>query len=205
MYDAIVIGARVAGSPTAMLLARKGHRVLLLDRATFPSDVISGLYIRLPGAARLKRWGLLDRIAATDAPPITRMTFDVGPFALVGAPPPAEGVAASYMPRRRVLDPILAEAAMEAGAELRTGFSVRELLWEGDQIVGIRGRSASGTTVTERARVVIGADGPHSFVARGVRAPLYNTRPTLTCTYISYWSNVPVEAWSSTSARGGSS
>ena len=105
MYDAIVVGARVAGSPTAMLLARRGHKVLLVERAAFPSDVISGLYIRLPGVAGLKRWGLLDRVAATDAPPITRMTFDVGPFALVGTPPPAESMSATYMPRRRLLDP----------------------------------------------------------------------------------------------------
>ncbi|MDP8922606.1 MAG: FAD-dependent monooxygenase [Chloroflexota bacterium] len=193
MYDAIVVGARVAGSPTAMLLARRGYKVLLAERATFPSDVISGLYIRLPGAARLNRWGLLDRVAATGAPPIERFTFDVGPFALVGAAPPAEGVAASYMPRRRILDPILAGAAVEAGAELRTGFAVQELLWEGNRVVGIRGRSATGTSVTERARVVIGADGPHSFVARSVQAPLYNVHPTLTCSYQSYWSGVAVD------------
>ncbi len=193
MYDAIIIGARVAGSPTALLLARRGYRVLLVERATFPSDVISGLYIRLPGAARLKRWGLLDRVAGTDAPPIARMIFDVGPFALVGTPPPADDVVASYMPRRRILDPILAEAAAEAGAELRTGFSVQELLWEGDRVVGIRGRSANGTTVTELGRLVIGADGPHSFVARSVRALSYHTRPTLTCSYQSYWSGVPVD------------
>jgi flavin-dependent dehydrogenase len=193
MYDAIVVGARVAGSPTAMLLARKGYKVLLLERATFPSDVISGLYIRLPGAARLQRWGLLDRLAATGAPPIERFNFDVGPFALVGSAPPAGDVAASYMPRRRILDPILAEAAVEAGAELRTGFSVQDLLWEGDRVAGIRGRSATGTTVTERARVVIGADGPHSFVARRVQAPLYNTHPTRTCSYQSYWSGMTVD------------
>ena len=193
MYDAIVVGARVAGSPTAMLLARKGYKVLLVERATFPSDVISGLYIRLPGAARLKRWGLLDHVAATGAPPIKRFSLDVGPFALVGSAPPAEGVAASYFPRRRLLDPILAGAAVEAGAELRTGFSVRELVWEGDRVVGIRGRSATGTTVTERARVVIGADGPHSFVARSVQAPVYNAHPTRTCSYQSYWSGMTVD------------
>ncbi len=132
-------------------------------------------------------------MAATGAPPIERFTFDVGPFALVGAAPPAEGVAASYMPRRRILDPILAGAAVEAGAELRTGFAVQELLWEGNRVVGIRGRSATGTSVTERARVVIGADGPHSFVARSVQAPLYNVHPTLTCSYQSYWSGVAVD------------
>src|SRR5947209_950100 len=93
MYDAIVVGARCAGSPTAMLLARQGYRVLLLDRAGFPSDTLSTHYIHQPGVARLKRWGLLDRVVASNCPPARRQVFDVGPFALVGTPPPADGVA----------------------------------------------------------------------------------------------------------------
>ncbi|HXF60055.1 MAG TPA: FAD-dependent monooxygenase, partial [Caldilineaceae bacterium] len=64
MYDAIVVGARCAGSPTAMLLARKGYRVLLLDKAGFPSDTLSTHYIHQPGVACLKRWGLLDKVIA---------------------------------------------------------------------------------------------------------------------------------------------
>src|SRR5207245_5935225 len=89
MYDAIVVGARCAGAPTAMLLARKGHRVLLVDRASFPSDTLSVHYVHPPGVARLKRWGLLDRVAATNCPPIRRQVIDFGPFALRGAPSPA--------------------------------------------------------------------------------------------------------------------
>ena len=81
MYDAIVIGARCAGSPTAMLLARKGYRVLLLDRASFPSDTLSTHYIHQPGVAALRRWGLLDRLVASGCPPAQQWTFDVGPFA----------------------------------------------------------------------------------------------------------------------------
>src|SRR5258706_8581355 len=80
MYDAIVVGARCAGSPTAMLLARKGYRVLLVDKATFPSDTISTHFIRLPGVARLKRWGVLDKIIASHCPPIATFTIDLGPF-----------------------------------------------------------------------------------------------------------------------------
>ena len=86
MYDAIVVGARCAGSPAAMLLARKGYRVLLLDRATFPSDTMSTHFIHPPGIARLKRWGLLERVAASNCPSFYEMTFDIGPFALVGSP-----------------------------------------------------------------------------------------------------------------------
>jgi 2-polyprenyl-6-methoxyphenol hydroxylase-like FAD-dependent oxidoreductase len=85
MYDAIIVGARCAGAPTAMLLARKGYRVLLLDRATFPSDTISTHIIWSHGAEIMHRWGLLDRLAATGCPPVAlQLLFDVGPFALQG-------------------------------------------------------------------------------------------------------------------------
>ena len=82
MYDAIIVGARCAGAATAMLLARRGHKVLLVDRATFPSDLPHGHFIHRRGPARLKRWGLLGRVAATGAPPITSVTTDYGDFAL---------------------------------------------------------------------------------------------------------------------------
>src|SRR5690242_15938208 len=100
MYDAIVVGARCAGSPTAMLLARQGHRVLLVDRATFPSDTLSTHYIHQTGVASLKRWGLLPQIATAGAPAIRRYMLDTGPFALHGAPPPIDGVADGYSLRR---------------------------------------------------------------------------------------------------------
>ena len=193
MYDAIVIGARCAGSPTAMLLARKGYRVLLVDKAGFPSDTLSVHYIHQPGVALLKRWGLLDRIVASNCPPVLQLALDLGPFALAGTPPPADGVAEGYAPRRTVLDHILVEAAVEAGAELREHFSMEELVTDGERVVGIRGRAAGGAKVTEQARMVIGADGMRSRVARGVQAPTYNGRPSLTCAYFSYWSGVPIE------------
>ena len=121
MYDAIVVGARCAGAPTAMLLARRGCRVLLLERAAFPRDTLSTHYIHQSGVARLARWALAESLAATGCPPIRRYSFDVGPFALTGSPPPLDGVDAAYSPRRYVLDTLLAEAAAEAGAEVRHG------------------------------------------------------------------------------------
>src|SRR5689334_9561677 len=138
MYDAIVVGARAAGSPTAMLLARKGYRVLLVDRASFPSDTLSTHYIHQPGIARLRRWGLLDRLVATGCPPVAAMAFDVGPFALTAAPPPSDGVADGYAPRRTVLDSLLLEGAAEAGAEIRTGVTVDELLFADGVVTGVR-------------------------------------------------------------------
>lgn len=192
MYDAIVVGARCAGSPTAMLLARKGYRVLLLDKDGFPSDTLSTHYIHQSGVARLRRWGLLDRVLASNCPPVREMLLDVGPFALCGAPTPADGVAEGYAPRRTVLDQILVEAALAAGAELRQHFTIQDLLWDGDRVTGIRGRTAAGVMVTEKARIVVGADGLHSPIARRVQASTYNVRPTFTCAYYAYWSDVPI-------------
>ncbi|HKS27675.1 MAG TPA: NAD(P)/FAD-dependent oxidoreductase [Pyrinomonadaceae bacterium] len=194
MYDAIIIGARVAGSPLAMLLSRKGYRVLLLDKTTFPSDTISTHHIHQPGVARLRRWGLLDKIRASNVPPTTEIRFDVGPFAITGTPPPAEGdVAEAYAPRRTVLDKILVEAAVAAGAELREGFSVEELVSSEGKITGVRGRDKKGSAVTEHARIVIGADGVRSFVARSVEAPVYFDKGMLTSNYYSYWSGVQLQ------------
>jgi 2-polyprenyl-6-methoxyphenol hydroxylase-like FAD-dependent oxidoreductase len=187
-YDAIVVGARCAGSPTAMLLARAGHRVLLVDRATFPSDALSTHYIHQSGIAALQRWGLLDRVVAAGAPPIRRYTLDVGSFALQGSPPPLDGVTDAYSLRRTQLDALLVEAAEEAGAEVRQGFGADGLLFDGGQVVGVRSRDRS-----ERARIVIGADGLNSLVARSVGAPVYGDQGTLTCAYYTYWSGVEMD------------
>ena len=78
-YDVIVVGARCAGSPTAMLLARKGYRVLVVDRATFPSDTVSTHVLHPLGVAALAKWGLLERLAATGCPPIGTFGFAAAP------------------------------------------------------------------------------------------------------------------------------
>jgi flavin-dependent dehydrogenase len=194
MYDAIVVGARCAGSPTAMLLARKGYRVLLLDKAGFPSDTLSTHYIHQPGVAKLHRWGLLDKIVASECPPIERQIFDVGPFALTGSPPAADGITAGYAPRRMILDKILLDAAVDAGVDVREHFSVEGLGTDGERVTGIRGRSQGGSLVQEDARIVVGADGMRSVIARMVGAPTYNEQPASSCAFYSYWSNVPMPA-----------
>ncbi|MEX0875413.1 MAG: NAD(P)/FAD-dependent oxidoreductase [Actinomycetota bacterium] len=193
MYDAVIVGARCAGSPTAMLLARKGHRVLLVDRATFPSDTLSTHLIHPAGASALARWGLLDRVEASGAPLIRRYTFDFGPITISGRPQAVDGVDKALSPRRTKLDKLLLDAASDAGAEVREGFFVDELVVEDGTVVGVRGRGEGGAPVTERARVVVGADGRNSQVAKLAGADRYNERPRLLSWYYSYWSGLPVE------------
>lgn len=94
-YDALVIGARCAGAPTAMLLARRGYRVLAVDRAEFPSDTVSTHLVHPPGLAALDRWGLLDRVVASGCPPIDTYAFDFGPFTIEGSPA-GDGFRAAY-------------------------------------------------------------------------------------------------------------
>jgi flavin-dependent dehydrogenase len=194
-YDAIVIGARCGGSPTAMLLARKGYRVLLVDKATFPSDTMSTHLVHPPAVAALARWGILERLEATNCPPITSYSFDFGPVTIAGSPRPVDEVANAYSPRRIVLDALLVEAAVAAGAELREAFTVEEIVIEDGRVTGIRGHTEGGETVTERARVVVGADGKHSLVAKAVQPERYNEVPSLAPAYYAYWSGLPVDAF----------
>ncbi len=190
-YDAIVVGARCAGAATAMLLAGKGYDVLLADRASFPSDTVSTHVIHPPGLTALRRWGLLDDLVATGCPRLPAYTFDFGPLVITGTPSAADGIAGGYAPRRIVLDDLLVRAAEKAGAELREGFSVTELIIDGGRVAGVRGHARGGLEVSEYARVVIGADGVHSRVAEQVNAPRYREGPVLASAYYAYWSGVP--------------
>ena len=190
-YDAIVVGARCAGASTAMLLARRGFKVLLVDRTTFPSDTISTHILWPHGAEILGRWGLLESLAATGLPTICRrMRFDVGPFALHGTIPDANEGNGGFCPRRTRLDGLLVKAAAEGGAEVRESFTVDELLVSGGSVVGVRGHGPGGAAVEERARVIVGADGVNSFIARTMRAHEYDGRPVAACCYYSYFSGV---------------
>jgi len=194
-YDAIIVGARCAGAPTAMLLARRGYRVLLVDHATFPSDTLSTHVIHAPGVAALRRWGLLDAVTATGCPPLSTYSFDFGPFTLAGTPRPVDGGSAGYAPRRYLLDTILVEAAAAAGAEVREHFSVEDVVVEDGVVVGIRGHGPDGRQVVERARVVIGADGRNSHVAKAVGAQQYMDKPRLQYAYYTYWRDLSVEGF----------
>ena len=200
-YDAIVIGARCAGSPLAMLLARKGYNVVVMDRATFPSDTISTHLIHPPGMEALQRWGLDEAVTASGCPPIDTYMMDVGPVVISGSPG-TKKAPNSYAPRRTVLDKILVDAASQAGAEVREGCSVEEILLGDGHVTGVRGHDRNGTSFTESARVVIGADGRHSILARAVHPVQYNEKPVLESSYYSYWSGVPMNGRFETYMRG---
>lgn len=191
-YDAIVIGARCAGSPTAMLLARKGYKVLVVDRSTFPSDTVSTHLVHPLGVAALARWGLLDRLLATGCPPIDTYALNFGPITITGAPG-TDDAPVAYAPRRTVLDKLLVDAASEAGAEVREGFTVEEIVVEDGRVTGVRGHSKGAPTLTERARVVVGADGRFSMVAQAVQPEQYNEKPPILQGYYSYWSGLPMD------------
>src|SRR4051812_19024702 len=177
-YDVVVVGARCAGSPTAMLLARRGYRVAVVDRAEFPSDTISTHLLHPPAVDALRRWGLLDRLIATGCPAIDTYMFDFGPIVLSG-PPGDPGSPIAYAPRRTVLDKLLVDAAAEAGAEVRERFSVSGVVSTDGVVCGVRGHGPEGVETTLRARVVIGADGVRSQIAEAVGAAIYREVPPL--------------------------
>ena len=173
-----------------MLLARRGHRVLLVDRNRFPSDTLSTHLVAPRGVARLARWGLLDRLLGTGCPIVNPIIFDVGPVVVTGDAEPVDGRVDAICPRRIVLDQLLIEAAVAAGCEFREATSVDRLVWDDDRVAGVVTRSKNGRELTERARLVIGADGIRSRVARLVGATVYNAHPPLTGVFYTYWQGI---------------
>ncbi|MFC7549336.1 NAD(P)/FAD-dependent oxidoreductase [Plantactinospora sp. GCM10030261] len=191
-YDAVIVGARVAGAATAIHLARAGLRVLLLDQAAFPSDTLSSHQVQVPGVARLRRLGVLDQLRAAGTPATHRIRLDTGHTVLEGDLPPYDGIAEMYSPRRTVLDALLVATAETSGVEIREKFRVTELCWDGTRVVGVRGhRRSGGRPVDIPARLVVGADGKRSIVATAVRARAYRERPALAVACYAYWTNLP--------------
>jgi 2-polyprenyl-6-methoxyphenol hydroxylase-like FAD-dependent oxidoreductase len=170
--------------------------VLVVDRAAFPSDTASTHVIHAPGVSALRRWGVLDQVLASGCPPIDQYSFDFGPFTIAGTPRPVDGQSAAYAPRRTVLDAILVEAAVTAGAEVRERFTVENVVFDDDgTVIGIRGHDLGGASVVERARAVIGADGRNSQVAKAVRPEQYHEKPMLLWGCYTYWSDLPVHGF----------
>lgn len=200
MFDAIVVGARAAGAPLAMNLARGGRRVLAVDRAARPGPPRPAEALTGRAVFRLERWGLLEALKATNVPPMRRITMTCGEGAI---DLPFRDDLPGYCPRRDILDGILLEAAREAGVEVREGVNITGVLRdEKGRVTGIEGIGPDGDPVREEAAIVIGADGRRSIIADAVRARTYSERPGRTCCFFSTWSHVAVEGIEAYFLRG---
>jgi flavin-dependent dehydrogenase len=195
-YDTIVVGSRASGAATAMLLARRGQRVLVLDRSQFGADTLSTHALMRGAVLQLHRWGLLERIVAAGTPPIRRTTFDYGTDRVEIAVKPAHGVDALYAPRRTVLDPVLVDAAAHAGAEIRFGVSVHDVRRDRQgRVVGVSGRDRAGRSFAADATVVVGADGLRSTIAERVDAPIERAGAGATAVVYGYWSGLETDGY----------
>jgi flavin-dependent dehydrogenase len=190
-YDVVVVGAGPAGAPTAMLLARLGYRVLLLDRARFPRDTLSTHYLQQPGVALLRDWKLLEAVLATGCPPLDEVRYHAGGVTLGGPAWVYDGVGFALAPRRHLLDRLLVDAAVSAGAGFRDGQRVTDLLVEDGRVAGVRCGASDGRQREIRARLVIGADGTRSVVAARAGAATRIADPLMTCVYYTYWPGRP--------------
>jgi flavin-dependent dehydrogenase len=171
-FDVVIVGARAAGASLAMLLARRGLRVLAVDRSEYGSDTISTHALMRGGVLQLHRWGLLDRVRASGAPPIRSVTFHYPGETVAVQLKASDGIEALFAPRRTVLDRILVDAARDAGAEVRFGVSVSDLTRaDAGGVTGISAHDREGRKFEAGAGLVVGADGIRSLVARCAGAP----------------------------------
>ena len=195
LYDVIVVGSRAAGTTTAMLLARRGLRTLLLDDRPLGSDTLSTHALMRGGVLQLARWGLLDEIVAAGTPPVRRTTFRHGGEDIVISVKPSHGVDALYAPRRTVLDPLLVRAAEAAGVAVHHRTSVTDVIVHKGRVAGVRAVTADGRGVDLGAPLVIGADGIRSTVARRVGAPFTRVGKHAAATTYGYWSGLATDGY----------
>jgi len=191
IYDAIIMGARCAGSPLAMLLARRGYRILVVDKARFPSDKISTHMVWPPGVAALHRWGIWGQVAKCNPALMDTGAVTIPAGKLVGPWHDVEGVNYTLGLRRFKLDAVLVQAARDAGAEVREGIAVTSLLGDNGRVTGIEAIDrSSGRRFREHAKIVVGADGSQSYVAAAMGAETYDTAPVLTANLFAYFADM---------------
>jgi len=192
-YDVVVVGARCAGAATAMLLARAGQRVLLIDRGRYGTDTVSTHALMRGAVVQLYRWNVLPAIVAAGTTPIRRATFFYAADAVSVAINPRDGIEALYAPRRYVLDRLLVDAAAAAGADVAFGVHLRELQRSASgRVTGVVLEDESARVHHVASRVVVGADGLRSTVARLVEAPAYRVGRHATATIYGHWSGLEV-------------
>jgi menaquinone-9 beta-reductase len=193
-YDAVVVGARVAGAATARLLARAGLRVLVVDRGRRGSDTLSTLALMRAGVMQLHRWGVLERLVAGGTPPIRRTTFHYGSEPVRVDIKDRDGVDALFAPRRTLLDVVLADAAVESGAQVLYGATVREILrGPTGRVQGVLVTDAVGRRHRVEADLVIGADGARSTVGSAVGARVLCAGKHRGAYVYSYWQGLELD------------
>ncbi len=198
--DVVIAGARCAGSATAAALARRGVKVIAVDPARFPSTTVSTHLLFASGVAELARTGALERVEKIGAPKLSR-AFVGGPgHAAAGGYTPIDGIDYGMCVRRTALDAALVDTARAAGAEVREGHRVVDLLWEGGRAVGVKVSERGGREYEIRANLVVGADGRRSTVARlvGAEQPRISHANGRAC-YYAYYED-PREEWRTTAA-----
>jgi 2-polyprenyl-6-methoxyphenol hydroxylase-like FAD-dependent oxidoreductase len=196
-YDALVVGARCAGAASAMLMARRGMKVLVIDRAAYGADTISTHALMRGGVLQLHRWGLLPRLREMATPAVRSTTFSYGEESITVPIREKDGVDALYAPRRTVLDTALVDAAAEAGAEIRHRHSLVALMRRGpdDRVIGAVVLDPEGRPLRVEADLVVGADGLGSPVARLVDAPVLRQGRAATAVTYGYWSGLATEGF----------
>jgi flavin-dependent dehydrogenase len=195
-HDVVVVGARPAGAAAAMLLARRGLDVLVVDRAEPGRDTLSTHALMRAGVLQLRRWGLLDAVVDAGTPPVRRTSFHYDDGTLAMSLKPAAGVDALYAPRRTLLDRLLVDAAGDAGATLRFGTTVHAVVKDGAaRVTGIRGRDRNGDEFVAHAALTIGADGLNSLIARQVDAPFERIGPHASACVYAYWPHLDADGY----------
>ncbi len=187
-YDVLIVGARVAGASLAIRLAQQGRKVLVVDRDSFPSDTLSTHALAFPAVESLRRLGVLERVEAAGFRRILRHRTWVDDICIdVPAGPPGTY---SIAPRRIVLDQILIDRAVECGATVLDRTRAESLLVESGSVVGAVVQAIGGDRRQIRSRVVVGADGKQSQVAKWVAAEKYDERPIGRPVYFGYFHGV---------------
>ena len=195
-YDALVIGARAAGAATAMLLARRGLRVLAVDRGSYGADTLSTHALMRAGVFQLARFGVPDRIIAAGTPLVDRTVFHYEDERVDVPIKPKDGVPGLFAPRRTLLDRVLVDAAVEAGASVRHGLRVVDLLRNArGRVEGVELTDNDGRTQAVRAGIVIGADGLHSTLAGLVESRVTRQGRHATATVYGYWSGLDLQGY----------
>lgn len=195
-HDVVVVGTRCAGSATALLLTRLGHRVLVLERSRTLGDTLSTHGLARGGVVQLDRWGLLDDVLASGAPAVTTVAFGTPDGMLRRPLRPSAGVDLLVAPRRQVLDNLLREAAERAGATFLLGADVHGVtLDDRGRVTGVRGRGPDGRELVLTARLVVGADGVRSRMATHVGAVVRRSWTSPAATFYAYAAGLPQDAY----------